>query len=91
MMTFAPHNVQVAPDGKTVWITAPMAMTANGAGGPCDADCTQLNAMRMDEEVVVVDAVADTVIARIPIPGKTAGVMLHLAHVVLDAESRYAT
>lgn len=89
-MAFAPHNVQVAPDGKTVWITAPMAMTAAGAGGPCDADCNPVNGMQMDEEVIVVDAVADTVIARIPIPGKTAGLMIHLAHVVLDAESRYA-
>ncbi len=90
VMTLAPHNVQVAPDGKTVWVTAPMPMGIANDGGACDGACAPLTDMKMDEEVVVLDAVTDQVIARIPIPAKASNLMLHLAHVVLDKDSRFA-
>lgn len=61
------HNVQVSPDGKTVWVT----------GVPMDHTT--------DESLVVIDAQADTVLYR-----KDMGLHLHMAHVVLDAESKYA-
>ena len=61
------HNVQVAPDGRTVWVT----------GVPMDHS--------IDEKLVIIDALADTVIYR-----KTMNLHLHMAHVVLDPESKFA-
>ena len=61
------HNVQVAPDGKSVWVTAvPM-------------DSTGIN------QLVVIDPNTGTIIRRIQL-----GKDLHVAHVVLDNESKYA-
>lgn len=61
------HNVQVAPDGKSVWVTAvPM-------------DSTGIN------ELVVIDPNTGTIKQRIQL-----GKDLHVAHVVLDNESKYA-
>jgi YVTN family beta-propeller protein len=61
------HNVQVAPNGKTVWVT----------GVPMDHIT--------DEKMVIIDAVADTVIYRKIMP-----VHMHMAHVVLDSDSKFA-
>ncbi len=47
---YMPHNVQVAPDGKTVWVTAPPM--EGSAGDP-------------PEQLVVLDANTDIVITRI--------------------------
>ena len=64
---FMAHNVQVAPNGKTVWVTAvPM-------------DSTGIN------QLVVIDVNTGIIKNRIQLGGK-----LHLAHVVLDNESKYA-
>ncbi|MEO5602806.1 MAG: hypothetical protein ABIR06_17935 [Cyclobacteriaceae bacterium] len=64
---FMAHNVQVAPDGKSVWVTAvPM-------------DSTGIN------QLVVIDPNTGTIIRRIQL-----GKDLHVAHVVLDNESKYA-
>lgn len=70
------HNVQVAPDGRSVWVTA--APHAGGHGGHGGGE-------EPTEQVVVIDPHRDTILARIPV-----GAGLHLAHVVLDAASRYA-
>lgn len=71
-MMFMPHNVQVAPDGKSVWVTAPAMDHSHGGPEP-------------DEEVVIIDPTTDTIARRVVLgPG------LHLAHVVLDAASRFA-
>lgn len=48
---FMPHNVQVAPDGKTVWVTTP----------PMEGHASTT------EEVVVVDTATDAIAARIPL------------------------
>ncbi|MBC7615600.1 MAG: hypothetical protein H7202_05990 [Pedobacter sp.] len=62
---FMAHNVQVAPDGKSVWVTAvPM-------------DSTGTN------QLVVIDPNTETVKNRVQL-----GKDLHVAHVVLDHESR---
>src|SRR5688572_26973681 len=61
------HNVQVAPDGKTVWVTVV----------PMDHS--------LDESLVVIDAKADTILYR-----KNMGLHLHMAHVVLDGDSKFA-
>ena len=61
------HNVQVAPNGKSVWVTAvPM-------------DSTSIN------ELVVIDPSTNKIKKRIQL-----GKDLHVAHVVLDNESKYA-
>ena len=61
------HNVQVAPDGKSVWVTAvPM-------------DSTGIN------QLVVIDVNTGTIKNRVQL-----GKDLHVAHVVLDNESKYA-
>ncbi|MCC7537159.1 MAG: hypothetical protein IT379_13135 [Deltaproteobacteria bacterium] len=79
--TFAPHNVQVAPDGRSVWVTAPPAEPEgedHGGGGHGGAP-------EPSEQVIVLDPVTDTIAARLDV-----GSGLHLAHVILDPESRFA-
>ncbi|MFZ4703232.1 MAG: YncE family protein, partial [Candidatus Methylumidiphilus sp.] len=71
-MSVSPHNVQVAPDGKTVWVTAngshgghgnkPAAKEHDDGDGP--------HGMVMEppaDEVLVIDPETDTVTHRIPI------------------------
>ena len=62
-----PHNVQVAPDGASVWATA-MPMMEGG-----------------DDVVLIIDPATDTVSEQL-----TLGNDLHLAHVVLSADSTTA-
>lgn len=64
---FMAHNVQVAPDGKSVWLTA-VPMDKNGMN-----------------QVLVINPDTDTIKKRINL-----GKDLHVAHVVLDSESKYA-
>ena len=61
------HNVQVAPNGKTVWVTA-VPMDSNGIN-----------------QLVVIDVNTGTIKSRVQL-----GKDLHVAHVVLDNESKYA-
>jgi len=61
------HNVQAAPDGKSVWVTAV----------PMDSSNT--------EQLVVIDPKTGTIKKRIQL-----GKHLHVAHVVLDNESKNA-
>ncbi len=64
---FMAHNVQVAPNGKSVWVTAvPM-------------DSTGTN------QLVVIDANTSAIKNRVEL-----GRDLHVSHVVLDNESKYA-
>ncbi|HBB44256.1 MAG: 40-residue YVTN family beta-propeller repeat protein [Parcubacteria group bacterium GW2011_GWA1_44_13] len=53
-LTFAPHNVQVSPDGKSVWATANMDKNRD------------VDARHLPNEVVVIDPITDSVIKRIP-------------------------
>lgn len=64
---FMAHNVQVAPDGKSVWVTA-VPMDSNGIN-----------------QLVVIDPNTNKIKKRIQL-----GKDLHVAHVVLDNESKYA-
>lgn len=79
-ISFYPHNVQVAPDNKSVWVTANaylMNMKKNN----------DMTAMSMDvaDEIVVIDPLTDKIIKRIEV-----GAGLHLSHVVLTPDSNYA-
>jgi len=84
---YTPHNIQVAPDGKSVWVTAnvagedghshesflsPKKVLANGSDEPFD-------------DVIVIDPLTDTIKARISIAP-----YIHLAHVTVTPDSRFA-
>ena len=64
---FMAHNVQVAPNGKSVWVTA-VPMDSNGIN-----------------QLVVIDVNTGVIKNRVKL-----GKDLHVAHVVLDNESKYA-
>lgn len=89
VMAVSPHNVQVAPDGKTVWVTA---NASHGGHGSKPAASNHGDRHEGDEgmetpsdEVLVIDPETDTLIRRIPI-----GPALHLAHIVLTPDSNIA-
>ncbi len=88
------HNVQVAPDGKSVWVTA-NAMANHTASlktrilnnlfPTAYADEGHDEASTSSDQVVVIDPLTDKITRRIDI-----GSDLHLAHVVLTPDSRFA-
>lgn len=79
-----PHNVQVAPDGKLVWVTN------NGQPGKA-AEITAHQGMPKSDheamagggEVWAIDTATDTVVAKVPVG-------MHPAHVVLTPDGRFA-
>lgn len=90
--TPAAHNIQVAPDGKSVWVTV-----NNGAHGEAHGEAkggedehAQHHAPKQApaDEVVVIDPLTDTIVQRIEV-----GSGLHLAHVVVsrDGSTAYVT
>nr|MDP2192471.1 cytochrome D1 domain-containing protein [Rhodoferax sp.] len=79
-----PHNVQVAPDGKVVWVTN------NGEPGKADAKMpnagmpkAEHGAMTGAGAVWAIDTATDTVVAKVPVG-------MHPAHVVVAPDGRYA-
>ena len=85
LLVFMPHNVQVAPDGKTVWVTA-NAGTHQGHGA------FVINRARANggegaepDQVIVIDPKTDFIINRIELSSG-----LHLAHVALTPDSAIA-
>lgn len=87
VLNFTPHNIQVAPDGNSVWVTA-------NAGSYEGHSFNFLNKVlahgdehsgMSDDEVIVINPKTDIIIKRIPI-----AVGIHLAHVVLTPNSAYA-
>jgi YVTN family beta-propeller protein len=80
-VVFAPHNVQVAPNGKTVWVTA------NVQGDHHEhepAGHEAVDAVAADQ-VIVIDPETDNITQRIPIAAK-----VHLSHVVVSNDGRMA-
>lgn len=84
------HNVQVSPDNKSVWVTAnamesmeKMAFSiipkAYAEGDHDEAD------PEWNDQVIVIDPLTDTIIKRIDM-----GKGLHLAHVSITPDSKYA-
>jgi YVTN family beta-propeller protein len=71
---YGPHNVQVAPDGRSVWVAAPPAAGHTGHGGA-----------EAPEQAIVIDPARDRVIGRVEL-----GVDLHVAHVVVDDAGEHA-
>jgi YVTN family beta-propeller protein len=88
-MVFTPRGLVVAPDGQSIWVTAPIPQSdcAGGEGGGlCDGPNLPPGAK---EEVVVLDPQTDTIVARISVPSLD-GLGVHLTGVVIDKDSRYA-
>ncbi len=76
-MRFQPHNVQVAPDGRSVWVVAPAVAEVGDPHGHGGSEPI--------EQAIVLDPESLEILARIDL-----GSGLHVAHVVLDSDSRYA-
>ncbi len=86
-MPIAPHNVQVAPDGSALWVTANSGHQGHGKAPPEENHEGMAHPLAEPpaDEVIVIDPATDTVIRRIPLaPG------LHLAHVVLTPDGAKA-
>lgn len=79
------HNVQVAPDNKSVWVTANvMSGEEHGSDDHSDSGHGTEESTPADQ-LVVIDPIKDEIVQRIDI-----GAGMHLAHVVLTPDSRYA-
>lgn len=85
------HNVQVSPDNKSVWVTAnamSMSGASHGSGGH-DDDSHGVQDVDSEtvpaDQLVIIDPNKDEIVQRIDI-----GAGMHLAHVVLTPDGRYA-
>lgn len=76
---FSPHNVQVAPDGKSVWVTA------NYGQGGHDDDGGHGHEAEVSDQVIMIDPNTDTILKRIPI-----ALNAHLAHIVVTKDGSFA-
>ena len=84
-LPYAPHNVQVGPDMKMVWVTANSGAHQDHVSGFFPSVYAHGGAEDQDaapDVVIVIDPQTDRIIERIPM-----GYNLHLAHVVLTPDS----
>ena len=93
IVDYMPHNVEVAPDNKSVWVTAnamdekmkmsfqiiPKVYADTGHGDE------EVSTNTNNDEVIVIDPFSDVIVKRIEI-----GTELHLSHVSLTPDSSYA-
>lgn len=91
-MGYMPHNVQVAPDNKSVWVTAnAMAMPQTSFLGISIAKADtghgdESNYMtKIKDEVIVIDPLTDKIISRIEM-----GEDMHLSHIDISPDSSFA-
>ena len=89
---FMPHNVQVAPDNKSVWVTAnAMDMNKDKVSFfriqkvSADEGHGEEGGMKANDEIIVIDPLTDKIIRRIEM-----GTDLHLSHIALTPDSNYA-
>ena len=89
---FMPHNVQVAPDNKSVWVTAnAMDMSKDKMSFnfitkvQADEGHGEETKMKANDEIIVIDPLTDKIIRRIEM-----GTDLHLSHIALTPDSNYA-
>lgn len=80
-----PHNVQVSPDGLSVWVTANAPSDEHRHDGHGHAEGTMAGDAKPMDELIVIDPVADRVTKRIPL-----GEGLHLSHVVVSPDGKMA-
>lgn len=86
-LPYAPHNIQVSSDMKTVWVTANAGKHQGHAFLSVPRAFAHGNEDEGEEsdEVIVIDPRTDKIIRRVPV-----GTGLHLAHVVFTPDSKYA-
>ena len=89
---FMPHNVQVAPDNKSVWVTANAMDMSKGKMSflriqrvQADEGHDEEGSINPNDEIIVIDPLTDKIIKRIEM-----GTDLHLSHVALTSDSNYA-
>ena len=88
MLMFAPHNVQVSPDNKSVWVTANVNMQMDHTSffaPSARAHGDEMTDTEELDEVIVINPETDRIVKRIPI---AAGV--HLAHVAFTPDGAFA-
>ncbi len=89
-INYMPHNLQVAPDNKSVWVTANAMEDMEKMSfqiiqkAYADEGHGEAKAMESDQ-VIIIDPLTDKITRRIDI-----GQGLHLAHVALTPDSKYA-
>jgi YVTN family beta-propeller protein len=88
VIPYSPLDIAVAPDGRTVWVTAPQPQSGC-AGGEAGCGDPLIPPAYAIDQVIVVDPATDSIIARIKVPSLDTG-MVHVAGVVVDRESRFA-
>ena len=89
---FMPHNIQVAPDNKSVWVTAnAMDMSKDKISfqimpkARADEGHGEESMMKINDEIIVINPLTDKIIKRIEM-----GEDSHLSHVALTSDSNYA-
>ncbi len=85
LLPYAPHNVQVSPDMKTVWVTANAGMHQGHTSLMTNRAYAHGGVGEGADEVIVINPDNDRIIKRLPL-----GNGLHLAHVVLTPDSAWA-
>ena len=91
-IAFMPHNVQVAPDNKSVWVTANAMDMGEGKVSfnviqkvRADEGHNEETNIKANDEIIVIDPLTDKIIKRIEM-----GTDLHLSHIALTSDSNYA-
>lgn len=79
---YTAHNVQVAPNGKTVLVTANVE---RGVMGDNASKKEEDIADGLFDKIFIIDPITDTIIGSLPIE-----IDSHLAHVVVNAEGTFA-
>src|SRR3989344_4183806 len=89
---FMPHNVQVAPDNKSVWVTANAINISKDEvsfqiipNARADEGHNEETDIKANDEIIVIDPLTDKIIKRIEM-----GTDLHLSHIALTSDSNYA-
>ncbi len=80
---YAPHNVQVTSDGKSVWVTANHGHE-EGHGSDERHEENNVNREEAPDQIIVIDPSTDKIIKRIPID-----LGIHLAHIVVAKDNSY--
>src|SRR3989344_4500651 len=88
LLSFAPHNVQVSPDQKSVWVTANAGKHQEHSSylfNQASAHGEEEEGAVEADQVIIIDPLTDKIIEWIPIARS-----IHLAHVVLTPDTRFA-
>lgn len=87
---FMPHNVQVAPDNKSVWVTANAVVEMKMSfrvlpRAEADTGHGEEQGIKISDQIIVIDPLTDKIIKRIEIGSES-----HLSHISLTSDSNYA-